>query len=238
MSAAKATAKEKAAGLALDKARQEKAAQRDALIMAVLPHIPFDGWSDKALAAAAENTGVGAGAVRRFFPGGVKDAIAHFIDLADRRMLEDLAAHDLPSMKVRERVSIAVRLRLERWTPYREAVRRALVLAPLPSFAGGTMRGWYKTVDAIWRAAGDKSTDFNFYTKRGLLAAVYGATLLYWLDDKSEDCAATWTFLDRRIADVMKVPQIKSRITERLKNLPSPRGVFERFAQRRTPGFR
>ncbi len=223
---------------AMDAARQERAAQRDALIMAALPHIPFEGWSDKALAAAAESTGVGAGAVRRFFPGGVKDAIAHFIDLADRRMLEDLAAYDLPSMKVRERISIAVRLRLERWTPYREAVRRALVLAPLPPFAGGTMRGWYKTVDAIWRAAGDKSTDFNFYTKRGLLAAVYGTTLLYWLDDKSEDCTATWAFLDRRIADVMKVPQIKSRITERLKNLPSPRGIFERFAQRRTPNFR
>ncbi len=227
----------KTKGSATDKARREKAAQRDALLMAALPHVPFDGWSQKTLKAAAESTGVGADAVRRFFPGGVKDAVAHFIDLADRRMLEDLESYDLASMKVRERVSIAVRLRLQRWTPHREVVRRALVLSPLPPFAGGTMRGWYKTVDAIWRAAGDTSTDFNFYTKRGLLAAVYGATLLYWLDDKSEDCAATWTFLNRRIADVMKVPQFKSRINERLKNLPSARSVFHRFAQRRPPGF-
>lgn len=222
----------------IEKAQREKAAQRDAIIMSALSHVPFDGWSEKTLAAAAESTGVGAGAVRRFFPGGVKDAIAHFIDLADRRMLEDLKAYDLPAMKVRERVTIGVRLRLERWTPHREAVRRALALTPLPPFAGGALRGWYKTVDAIWRAAGDKSTDFNFYTKRGLLAAVYGTTLLFWLDDKSEDCAATWAFLDRRIADVMKFPQIKGRIAERLKELPSARGIFDRFAQRRSPGFR
>ena len=228
----------KAKETATDKARREKVEQRDALIIAALPHVPFDGWSQKTLEAAAENTGVGAGAVRRFFPTGVKDAVAHFIDLADRRMLEDLKPYDLQSMKVRERVSIAVRLRFARWIPYREAVRRALVLAPLPPFAGGTIRSLYKTVDAIWLAAGDKSTDFNFYTKRGLLAAVYGATLLYWLDDKSKDCAATWTFLDRRIADVMKVPQLKSRITERLKHLPRVRGVFERFARRRSPKFR
>lgn len=223
---------------AVDKARREKAEQRDAIIMAALPHVPFDGWSEKTLAAAAEACGENAGAVRRFFPNGVKDAIAHFIDLADRRMLEDLAAYDLPSMKIRERVTLGVRLRLERWTPHREAVRRALALSPLPPFAGGALRGWYATVDAIWRAAGDKSIDFNFYTKRGLLAAVYGSTLLFWLDDKSEDSAATWAFLDRRIADVMKVPQIKGRIAERLKKFPSPRDFLNRIARRRSPGFR
>ncbi|MEQ9447883.1 MAG: COQ9 family protein, partial [Rhodospirillaceae bacterium] len=162
---------------------------------------------------------------------------AHFIDLADRRMLEDLKDYDLPSLKVRERIATAVRVRLSRWTPYRESVRRALMLSPLPSYAGGTLRSWYKTVDVIWRAAGDTSVDFNFYTKRGLLAAVYGTTLLYWLDDKSEDSAATWAFLDRRIADVMKVPQLKSKLAERLTRLPTPRNILDRL-QRGSAGSR
>ncbi len=222
----------------IDKARREKVEKCDAIIMAALPHVPFDGWSDKTLAMALQSVGEDPNAVRRFFPGGVKDAIAHFIDLADRLMLEDLDAHDLPSMKVRERVTLGVRVRLERWNVHREAIRRALLLSPLPSFAGGALRGWYKTVDAIWRAAGDKSIDFNFYTKRGLLAAVYASTLLYWLDDKTEDCSATWAFLDRRIADVMKVPQIKGRITERLSKLPNPRNILERMARRRSSSFR
>ena len=219
----------------IDESRRAKISQRDAIIMAALQHIPFDGWSDKALIMGAESIEISPSSIKRFFPGGVKDALTHFIDLADRKMVEDLAAYDLPSMKIRERISIAVRLRLQRWTPYREPVRRALALSPLTPFTGGVLRGWYKTVDVIWRAAGDKSIDFNFYTKRGLLAAVYGATLLYWLDDKSEDCKETWAFLDRRIADVMKVPKIKKNITERIKNLPYLGGILERIVQRRAP---
>ena len=194
--------------------------------------MPFDGWSPKTLETAAENAGLGQGTATRLFPGGAKDAVAHFMDLADRLMLEDLAPLDLAAMKIRVRIATAVRTRLARWTPHREAVRRALALSPLPPFAGGALRGWYKTVDAIWRAAGDKSTDFNFYTKRGLLAAVYGSTVVFWLDDWSEDCAATWAFLDRRIAEVMQVPQLKAKLTERLKLLPDPLGLLERIARR------
>ena len=208
----------------------EKIAQRDAVIRAALPHVPFDGWTRNVLATAAENAGLGADAAGRVFPGGVKDAVAHFMEMADRLMLADLEKLDLAAMKVRVRVGTAVKVRLERWTPHREAVRRALALSPRPSFAGGSLRGWYKTVDAIWRAAGDKSTDFNFYTKRGLLAAVYGATVLFWLDDRSEHCAATWAFLDRRIDEVMQFPQWRVRVTARLKDLPDPRRFLERLA--------
>ncbi len=215
--------------------RAEKTMQRDALIRAALPHVPFDGWSRKTLLAAAESAGIETGAVDRLFPGGVKDAVAHFMDLADRQLAEDLKAAELAAMKIRARVTFGVRAKLERWTPYREAVRRALALTPLPPFAGGVLRDWYRTVDIIWKAAGDTSTDFNFYTKRGLLAAVYGSTVLFWLYDKSEDCAATWAFLDRRIADVMEFPKVKARLAERLKSLPDPRRVFARMASFRRP---
>ena len=207
-------------------AQQDKLALRDRLIWAALAHVPFDGWSRKTLVAAAMSAGLDADAVARAFPGGIKDAIAHFMDLADRTMQADLKGLDFAAMKVRVRVATAVRVRLERWTPHREAVRRALALSAMPRFAVGSLRGWYATVDAIWRAAGDKSTDFNFYTKRGLLAAVYGTTVLFWLDDRSPDCAATWAFLDRRIAEVMQYPQLRARLAARLNALPSPRKLF------------
>lgn len=207
-----------------------KIRDRDAVIQAALPHVPFDGWTRKVLATAAENAGLGADAAGRLFPGGVKDAVAHFMDMADRLMLEDLDRLDLAAMKVRTRIATAVKLRLERWTGHREAIRRALALTPLPAFAGGALRGGYKTVDAIWRAAGDKATNFNFYTKRGLLAVVYGSTVMFWLNDRSEGSAATWAFLDRRIEEVMQFPKFKARVTERLKFLPDPMRILERVA--------
>ena len=63
----------------------------------------------------------------------------------------------------------------------------------------------------MWYAAGDTSTDFNFYTKRATLAGVYSSTLLYWLNDRSPGSEATWGFLDRRIDDVMRIEKLKSR---------------------------
>jgi ubiquinone biosynthesis protein COQ9 len=111
-------------------------------------------------------------------------------------------------------------------------VRRALALSPHPAFAGPVLKNWYTVVDAIWRAAGDRSVDFNFYTKRGLLAAVYGATVLFWLDDRSEGCAATWAFLDRRIENVMQVPKIQARIAEGLKAFPNPLRMAARIMER------
>lgn len=218
-------------------AKAEKLAQKDAVLRAALPNIPFDGWRMTTLEAAAEKEGLGRVAAHRLFPGGAKDAVAHFRNLADRLMREDLARLDLAGMKIRERIATGVRLHLERWTPYREAIRSALALSPLPPFAGDSLRGWYSTVDAIWRAAGDKSTDYNFYTKRGLLAGVYASTLVYWLNDRSEGCAETWKFLDRRIQNVMEIPKLQKRLTDGLKLLPDPRRLFNRVRER-AAGYR
>lgn len=40
-------------------------------------------------------------------------------------------------------------------------------------------------MDDIWHAAGDRSTDMDWYTKRALLGGVYTATELYMLTDYS-----------------------------------------------------
>ncbi|TAK98110.1 MAG: COQ9 family protein [Rhodospirillaceae bacterium] len=204
--------------------------QRDAMVMAALPHVPFDGWSDACLRRAATDAGLGADAVVRLFPDGARGAVVHFMDMADRLMAADLATRDLTVLKIRERIATAVRVRLERWNPHREAIRRALALVPLPSMTGPALRGWYHTVDVIWREIGDRATDFSFYTKRMLLAGVYGATLLYWLDDRSEGAAATWAFLDLRIADVMRIPKVRARLAAQLKHVPRPSDLLRRLA--------
>jgi len=205
----------------------QRTAQQDSIITATLPHVIFDGWGLTALKRGAVEAGLKESDAERLFPNGARDAVAHFIALADRLMVEDLATHDLSKLKHREKIALVVRLRLERWTAQRDAVRRALALAPLPSMAAPSLQGWYGTVDAMWRAVGDKSIDFSFYTKRMLLAGIYGGTLLYWLNDKSADCAATWAFLDRGIDDVMQIPKLKSRVQSRL---PDPRRLVERLS--------
>jgi len=214
----------------------KRQADQDAIVMAALPHVPFDGWGDACLKRAAAEAGLKADAVPLLFPDGARSAVTHFMEMADRMMAADLATRDLTGLKIRARIAAAIRVRLERWQPHREAIRRALALAPLPPMVGPVLRGWYETVDVIWRAVGDRSTDFSFYTKRMLLAGVYGATLLYWLDDRSENTDATWAFLDRRIADVMRIPQIRARIVTQLKTVSRPGDLLRRFSGRASRG--
>jgi ubiquinone biosynthesis protein COQ9 len=196
--------------------------KRRALIEAVLPDVPFDGWSRGAVAAAARRLGWEEAELAALFPGGARDVAAGFSRWADQRMLAALADRRLEAMKVRERVALAVSTRLALLEPHREAVRRALSLLALPQHAPLALRLLYDTVDAIWYAAGDTATDFSFYTKRGLLAGVYAATTLYWLDDRSPGGVETQAFLERRLGDVMALPRLGARLRQRLGGLPDP----------------
>ena len=208
--------------------RYDRDEDRVRLLEAALDHVAFDGWSETALRAAAEDTGIPLERALNAFPGGATELIAFHSEMADRRMLEALEQEPLSEMKVREKAAKAIRLRLEANMRNREAIRTALTALMMPQNAALAARLLYKTVDAIWYAIGDRSTDFNFYTKRGLLAGVYTATLFYWLSDKSEGAAATWNFLDRRIAEFMKVPQALGKLTQLTERLPFPRRPFRR----------
>ena len=202
--------------------------RRRRVLAAVLRHVSFDGWSARALQRAAKDLGEDPETVRRLFRGGGADMVASFIRMADGDMIGALAKHDLEALKIHERVALAVRLRIEAVVPYREAVRRGVVLYALPQNAPRAMRNLYGTVDAIWAALGDRSTDFNFYTKRALLAGVYSSTLLYWLGDHSDGFADTWAFLNRRIDNVMGIQKARGRFG----------GVVERFGKLASRGAR
>lgn len=199
------------------------------LLDAMLVQVPFEGWSSLALRAAAVDTGVDWPTAKRVFPGGVDDVLALWGGRNDQRMGAALAELDLGAMRIRDRIATCVRVRLEALEQHREAVRAALSRASLPHNAPGAARALWRTVDAMWRAAGDSATDFNYYSKRGLLAGVYGATLLFWLEDDSDNRADSWAFLERRIADVMRVPRVISRL-RRL--APDPERLLRAFARR------
>ncbi len=190
--------------------RPERSADRDAAIAAMLTHVPFDGWTPRALRRGLADIGVLPDEAEQLFPGGASDMIEGFCDWADRRM--DAAAAELdPGLRLHQRVRAVIALRLAQNRPHKEAVRRALALLALPGHARLALACTARTVDAIWHAAGDRSADFSWYTKRAILGAVYSATLLYWLRDTSEGDAATLAFLDRRLAGVGRIGSMRRR---------------------------
>ena len=186
---------------------------RPRLIAAMLPNIAFDGWTPASVAAGAAAAGIDPDVATLVFPGGAAEMVDAYTALADARMTASLAAAGVSAMKIRARVTLAVRTRLEQAEGERETVRRALAIFALPQNLPLSARTLWRTADAMWRAIGDTATDFNYYSKRTILGGVYAATLLFWLDDDSDGHAETWGFLDRRIEGIMRFETIKGRIT-------------------------
>ena len=199
---------------------------RDRLVLAALPHVPFEGWSRRALREAAKELGFDPSMVERAFPGGPVAAVDHFCALADRRLAAEAEKQDCQGMRLAQRISWLVRRRLEAWAEHREALRRAVSLLALPGHGAVALKATWRTVDTVWHAAGDKSMDVSYYTKRLSLAAAYGSTLLYWLEDASEGYADSWDFLDRRVAELARLPKIRAQIRRRLESLPNPLGFL------------
>lgn len=198
---------------------------RDTIIALAPQHVIFDGWSMKTLRGAAVDAGLDSGAAARAFPGGPVQAVEHFFDYCDRGMLAEVERRDLGSKKIHERIEAAIRVRLDQ-AGDREVIRRALSLLALPLNLPVAVRIAYRTVDAMWHACGDTSTDINFYTKRALLAGVYSGTVVFWLGDSSEESNDTWEFLDRRLVDMMEVFKVRGIVEKRLAMLPSLSRLF------------
>jgi ubiquinone biosynthesis protein COQ9 len=210
----------------------ERALKR-AVLEAALKHVPFDGFSEKTLALAAADLEEDRATVMRLFPAGPRSLVEYFSETADAEMEALLGRLDLKGMKVRNRIATAVRSRFSVLRPHKEAARRAAAFLSLPpnlALAGTLV---YRTVDAMWRATGDTSTDFNFYTKRAILAGVWSATLMRWFNDHSDDESETENFLVARIENVMQFERLKAQVNEALSRIPSPLSVLTDFAARR-----
>ncbi|MFQ3183135.1 MAG: ubiquinone biosynthesis protein COQ9 [Alteromonas macleodii] len=183
------------------------------LLDAILPHVAFDGWSDGAFVAAADDCGLPLVEARRVCPRGAIDLAILFHTQGDAAMVAAILSADLSEMRFRDKVAHAVQLRLDA-VDDKEAVRRGSALFALPHMALIGSKLIWGTADAIWTALGDTSNDINWYTKRVTLSAVYGSVVLYWLGDETNDGRATSNFIDRRIENVMQFENFKAVVNK------------------------
>lgn len=187
------------------------------LVKAMLPHVPFDGWSQKALVAAARDTDIDPDVAAMALPDS-EAMLTVWAALVNDDMAQTMAAAG--NLKVRDRIRMALVTRLEHGD--REVTRRALNLLAQPQHAALAARLLWQAANVMWRAAGDTATDYNHYTKRLILSGLYSATLLHWTQDDSADFAATRAFIERRIDGVMRFEKAKAKLTGMTDKLPDP----------------
>ena len=181
------------------------------LALAVGENAVFDGWTRSAIDSAAAKLGIDPAQARTAFPKGKAQMIDAYIQGVDREMEKRLPPKKMAAMKIRERIRALVWTRLDIMAPAREAVRSALATLSMPQNVPLAATIAWRSADLMWRLAGDTSTDFNHYTKRMTLGAVYGSTLIAWIDDQSDGMAETAAFLDRRIDNVMRFEKWKAQ---------------------------
>lgn len=195
-------------------------AEKDKLLFALLKQAPTHGWTDEALRRTATGK-IKLADLMAAFPGGIPDVLTAFADWALRQTLAQMSEHKLVQLRVRDRVSLGVRLWLKTMDPHRNALAAAIRSSWQPSHAITGARNLAKICDVIWTEAGDTATDYNRYTKRILLGAVFTSTLIFWLQDRSKHYEKTAEFLNARIENAMQIGRAASNI----KNLPK---LFEK----------
>ena len=213
------------------------------LIRAMLTHVPFDGWTWEAMEQGAidisfEKKKTSSSRIEIFkdlFKNGSIDFIDVFSEMIDLEVKQNYDLIDPKPERVPEKIKKIIMIRLKLCQKYKEAVRSSIALTTIPTNAKTSINILYRTCNSIWRISGDKSTDFSFYTRRISLATVYTSTLLFWLNDKSNDNVETEYFLDRRLKDISKISSFKKPFSEvkkftnnfdRLKNTINIKSVF------------
>lgn len=176
----------------------------------------FDGWSDAALASAAEAAGIDLAVARLAFPskglqGRAMDMIDAWVASVDARMEAEFADGQLDRMPIREKIRTLVWFRLEAIEGLEESLSRAMTVQAMPQNVAATLKQGWSSADKMWRLAGDTATDYNHYTKRAILGSIYAATLAVWKGDDSDDKDVTRAFLDRRIEGVMQFEKLKGQ---------------------------
>jgi len=194
---------------------------RDALAPRLAANAAFDGWNDIAVESAAMELGVDADIAKLAFKGGAMTLIEAWIGSVDAEMARRLPPERINAMKIRDRITALVVTRLEIAAPDREGQRRSLAIMAMPQNIPTAARIGWRSADRMWRLAGDTATDFNHYTKRMTLSAVYASTLAIFVNDESDDFADTRAFLDRRIDNVMQFEKVKAQAKSRQDMLPS-----------------
>ena len=199
---------------------------RRAVLGAALPIAAFEGWTLKTLSDACKACDLPAGADALYFPDGPLELISFWASECDAAIETVLSGLDLDAMKIRDKVTAGVIARMEAIGPHTVAAKRASARLSLPDAIGQGPKQIWAAADTIWRAIGDTSTDYNYYSKRTVLSAVLSSSLIAWIGDSDPKKESARAFVDARIENVMQFEKAKWSFRKRTEAWPNPAEIL------------
>ena len=192
-------------------------------------HIVNHGWNDQLFYHIRNNSKFNFQEIESLFPGGYKDLMKLYFEEINSKMSFDAKKIDLIRLKVHERIRELCILRLKIMLNEKRIIIKTLLNLMIPNNYDLSYKILYNTVDQIWFLAGDNSTDFNFYTKRAILASIYTSVIIHFINNDNLD--ETIFILNKHLKKVSIIPNIKRRFSDLNKLIPQAIRFRRNFAR-------
>jgi len=199
--------------------------KQDKLAKLFIQEVPKFGWSRETLLHCAKKQKLSTPNLALMFPSFEYDVLKHLIAQNNSLVEKNYNSFNNSRLKTRDKIKTIMELKFDSNAYLKDALPEMLKFLLRPGNIFMSIKMLHQNSDFIWKLAGDKSNDFNYYSKRGLLSMVYLATLIYWLNDKSNKGIGTKNFISKSVDGIVDG-------VSRLKQLSLLKGLAENFMSR------
>ena len=179
------------------KSKQEKLAKL------FIEDVPKFGWSRETLLQCAKKQRISTSVLAKLFPSFEYDVLKFIIAQNNTQVEKNYNSFNNSRLKTRDKIKTILELKFDSNEYLKKALPEMLKFLLRPGNLLMSIKMLHENSDFIWILAGDKSNDFSFYSKRGLLSMVYLATLIYWLNDKSTKGIGTKNFISKSVDGIV-----------------------------------
>jgi ubiquinone biosynthesis protein COQ9 len=177
--------------------------KQDKLAKLFIQEVPKFGWSRETLLHCAKKQKFSTPNLALMFPSFEYDVLKYLIAQNNSLVEKNYNSFNNSRLKTRDKIKTIMELKFDSNAYLKDALPEMLKFLLRPGNIFMSIKMLHQNSDFIWKLAGDKSNDFNYYSKRGLLSMVYLATLIYWLNDKSNKGIGTKNFISKSVDGIV-----------------------------------
>ena len=177
--------------------------KQDKLANLFIQEVPKFGWSRETLLHCAKKQKLSTPNLALMFPSFEYDVLKYLIAQNNSLVEKNYNSFNNSRLKTRDKIKTIMELKFDSNAYLKDALPEMLKFLLRPGNIFMSIKMLHQNSDFIWKLAGDKSNDFNYYSKRGLLSIVYLATLIYWLNDKSNKGIGTKNFISKSVDGIV-----------------------------------
>ncbi len=195
-----------------------------------LDNIAFEGVGEEVLEKSILESNLKPEHKELIFEEGVLSALEFYFNQIIQNLAQKIESHqNFSDLKIRQKIKFSVLEIFKYQTDHKLATSRILSFyfdiknftksnyGPKPFSLA--FKNLYRFSDQIWYLIGDKSTDYNFYTKRLVLSKLIAKSSKIFVDDVTTDLQKTSQAIDNEIENIMKFEKAKSQIKQNVENL-------------------